>query len=148
MQQFCVSLRAGNTVSKYKWVLLLSGCGCAPRPITSLAICIQYETNHICQLGFFPYAILFSQWLISTDVNIPSMMIRSWSSHVPCFWATQILKSDLKCKERSMGGYVAKMFFLQVDEGFWLYWCLIQISKLIFYFSILCSYRLVAELKI
>ena len=130
MQQFCVSLRAGNTVSKYKWVLLLSGCGCAPRPITSLAICIQYETNHICQLGFFPYAILFSQWLISTDVN------------------TQILKSDLKCKERSMGGYVAKMFFLQVDEGFWLYWCLIQISKLIFYFSILCSYRLVAELKI
>ena len=22
--------------------------------------------------------------------------------------------------------YVAKMFFLQADEGFWLYWCLIQ----------------------
>ena len=25
-----------------------------------------------------------------------------------------------------MGLYVAKMFFLQVDEGFLLYWCLIQ----------------------
>ena len=31
-----------------------------------------------------------------------------------------------KVQKRSMGPYVAKMFFLQVDEGFWLYWCLIQ----------------------
>ena len=29
---------------------------------------------------------------------------------------------------QSMGmvPYVAKMFFLQIDDGFWLYWCLIQ----------------------
>ena len=42
----------------------------------------------------------------------------------PCFWATQIPKSDRK--ERSMGLYVAKMFFRQVDKGFCLYWCLTQ----------------------
>ena len=47
-----------------------------------------------------------------------------------------------------MGPYVAKMFFLQVDEGFWL--TLVsdtKIIKLIFWFLILCSYRLVAELR-
>ena len=31
-----------------------------------------------------------------------------------------------KVQKRSMDPYVAKMFFLQVDEAFWLYWCLIQ----------------------
>ena len=51
-------------------------------------------------------------------------------------------------KKKSMGPYVAKMFFLQVDEGFWL--ILVsdtKIFKLIFCFLILCSYRLVAELR-
>ena len=32
--------------------------------------------------------------------------------------------TEIWSKEMSMGPYVAKMFFLQVDEGFWLYWCL------------------------
>ena len=25
-----------------------------------------------------------------------------------------------------MGPYVAEIFFLQVEEGFWLHWCLMQ----------------------
>ena len=29
-------------------------------------------------------------------------------------------------QKRSVGPYVDKMFFLHGDEGFWLYWCLIQ----------------------
>ena len=37
---------------------------------------------------------------------------------------TQIPKSGLK--EESMGPYVAKMLFLQGDEGLWLYQCLAQ----------------------
>ena len=32
--------------------------------------------------------------------------------------------TEIWSKEMNMGPYVAKMFFLQVDEGFWLYWCL------------------------
>ena len=47
-----------------------------------------------------------------------------------------------------MGPYVAKMFLLQVDEGFLA--ILVsdtEISKLIFCFSILCYYRLVAGLR-
>ena len=47
-KQFRVSLRSGNTVPKHKWgyftlykMLLLSGSGCSPRPITSLAICMK-----------------------------------------------------------------------------------------------------------
>ena len=45
-------------------------------------------------LGFFSYARLFSQSLINADIFLPLMMIRSWSSNVPCFSATQIPKSD------------------------------------------------------
>ena len=34
--------------------------------------------------------------------------------------------TEIWSKEKSMGPSVAKMFFLQVVESFWLYWCLIQ----------------------
>ena len=60
----------------------------------------------------------------------------------------QILKSDPKGKQRSiMGPYVAKLFspgrcgFLAILVSD------TKISKLIFCFSILCSYRLVAGLR-
>ena len=42
----------------------------------------------------------------------------------PCFWVTQIPKSDRK--ESSMGLYEAKIFFCQVGGGFCLYRYLIQ----------------------
>ena len=29
-------------------------------------------------------------------------------------------------RKEYMGPHVAKMFFLLVDESFWLYWCMIQ----------------------
>ena len=34
--------------------------------------------------------------------------------------------TEIQSKERCIGHYVAEMFFLQVDDVFWLYWCLIQ----------------------
>ena len=86
--QFCVSLRSGNTLPKHKWgyftlckMLLLSGCRCSLRPIISLAIYIQHETNCTCQqedlvlLEFFPCAILFSQSLINADIVSYTSMV-------------------------------------------------------------------------
>ena len=63
-------------------MLLLPGCGCSSRPITSLAICIQHEMNRTCQqpkpsfawtlpIICLPYAILFFQSLINADSFIP-----------------------------------------------------------------------------
>ena len=46
-----------------------------------------------------------------------------------------------------MGPYVAEMLFCQVDEGFWLYWCLIQKYLNEHCALQLCSFRLVAELR-
>ena len=45
--------------------------------------------------------------------------------------------TEIWSKERSMSPYVAKMFFLQVDEGFWIQKYIKQYCAFQF-----CSYRL------
>ena len=48
-----------------------------------------------------------------------------------------------------MDPYVAKMFFLQVDEGFWLSWCLIKKKAKLTFNTVLSMFALiiVAELR-
>ena len=132
--------KSWNTVSKHKWghftlckMLLLSSCGYTPRPTTSLTIYIQHETNCTCQQPKPSLA-----WILPIcDISFPiidqyryfhtSMMIRSISSNASCFWAIQSKYNLIEsAKKKSISPYVAKMFFLQLDEGFRLSGCLIQ----------------------
>ena len=127
--QFCVSLRSGNTLPKHKWgyftlckMLLLSGCRCSPRPIISLAIYIQHETNCTCQqedlalLEFFPCAILFSQSLINADIVSYTSMVLILKCYL--LLSKTNTKTWSKVQRKEYGSFVAKILFLQVDHGF------------------------------
>ena len=41
-----------------------------------------------------------------------------------CFLFLSNKNTKIWFEERSMGAYVAEILFLQVDDAFWLYWCL------------------------
>ena len=111
-------LGVGNTVSKhrlaYKLQNFLEAVPPAPKsinylPVYSMKRIAFASSQGLALLGFFPYALLFSQSLTNADIFFISMT-RLWSSKVLWFWATQIPKSDPK---NEYGSYVAKMFFLQ-----------------------------------
>ena len=78
MSQFCVSLRAGNTVSKHKWGYKLQTFPVTV-PLDPLASYLHTAWNEahlpaakgLAWLGFFPYAVLFSQSLINADILLP-----------------------------------------------------------------------------
>ena len=123
--------------SFHKWgcftlykMLLVSGWGCSPRPITSLAIYIQHETNRTCHQPrpsfawilpicniIFPIIDQYRYFFTSNDDEV---MI------VKCSLFFSNTNTEIWSNKRSMGPYIAKIFFLLVDEGFWLYWCLLQ----------------------
>ena len=74
------------------------------------------------------------------------MMIRPWSSK--CFLFLSSTNTDNWSKKGVSVFYVAKLFLLQADEGFWLKWYLIQkhLNYNIMLFNFALS-RLVAELR-
>ena len=74
--QFCVSLRAGNTVSKhnwgYKWKKFPVAALLSPRPTSYYSMeQITLVTQCLALLGFFQYAIIFSQSLINANIFLP-----------------------------------------------------------------------------
>ena len=73
------------------------------------------SSQGLALLGFFPNAISFSQSLINTDI----FLLYDDKSHDPQIFSLflRITNTEIWSKERSMGPYVAKMFFPQVDEG-------------------------------
>ena len=91
--QLRVILRASNTVSTRKWRYKLQNIALAV-PLDPLASYLLESMKRI-ELAAKTLVLFFSQSLINAaDMFLPLMMIRSWSSNFPCFWATQILKSD------------------------------------------------------
>ena len=126
--QFCVSLRAVNTVYKHKWGYKLQNFLVAVLPSPRSISYLQYETNHTCQQPrpccswiLSICNIIFPIILINADRYFLTLWyVMSWSSDVIWFWASQRPKFDPK---KSVGPYVAKMFSLQsqADEGFCLY---------------------------
>ena len=114
----------------------------------------QHEANRTWQQPRPSFA-----WILPI-CNIIFPIIDQCRHFLPLWWLGDfyllILKSFLFLsnkntviwsKERSMRPYVAKMLFLQVDEGFWWYCCLIR-KYLNQYFAFqFCSYRSVVELR-
>ena len=113
-------LIVGNTVSKHKWGYKLQNfpeaLPPAPKPISYLPVYSMKQialasSQGLVLLGFFPYALSFSQSLINADIYFFISMTRFWSSNVLWFEATKY--QNLIQKMRMMGPYVAKMLFLQ-----------------------------------
>ena len=85
---------------------------------------IALDSNQgLALLEFFPYAILFFQALISADIFY---LHDDKVLTLKCSLFLSSTNNKIWSKERSMGPYEAKMLFLQVDGGFWLYCCLMQ----------------------
>ena len=114
----CVSLRAGNTVSKHKWSInckiFLWLCRLPPDPLAiySMKRIALTSSQGLTLLGFLPYAIFFSQSLINAVIFF-FFYLYDKALILKCsliLSKTNIPKSDPK---KSMGPYVAKMFFLQ-----------------------------------
>ena len=98
-------LRVGNTVSKHRWANKLQNfpeaAPPAPKPMSYLLVySIKWvalgSSQGLVLLGFFPYALSFSQSLINADNFLVLSMKRLWSSNILWFWATWIPKSDPK----------------------------------------------------
>ena len=121
------------------WIAKFS-CGCGPDPLASYLHTAWNESHFassqgLALLGFFPYTISFpNQWSIEMFYLYDDKVLI-----LKCSLFFRATNTEIWSKERSMGPYVAKMFFLPVDEGFWLYWRLIQkyLAKLTLCFSIL-----------
>ena len=95
MKQFCVSLRAGNTVPKHKWGYKLQ----------NFPVAVSLDPL----AGFFPSAILFSQSLINAGIfylyDDKAVVI------LKCFlFILSITNTEIWSNERIMGPYVAHMF--------------------------------------
>ena len=139
---FLAYLRAGNTFSKQKWGYELQNflVAVALDPLASYLHTAWNESHFassqgLALLGFFPYTISFpNQWSIEMFYLYDDKVLI-----LKCSLFFRATNTEIWSKERSMGPYVAKTFFLPVDEGFWLYWRLIQkyLAKLTLCFSIL-----------
>ena len=111
-------LRVGNTVSKhrlaYKLQNFLEAVPPAPKSINYLPVYsmkrIAFGSNQgLALLGFFPYALSFSQSLTNADI-----FLSLWQGSDPQkFSDFEQHKYQNLIQKMSMGPYVAKMFFLQ-----------------------------------
>ena len=105
-----------------------SCCGCAPRPITSLVIYIQHETYCKCQQPRPSFA-----WILPICNIIFPIIDQCRYFFLPLWWQSPDPQMSFLFEQQKYQNltqrqeYVAKLLFLQVDEGFWLYWCLIQV---------------------
>ena len=141
-------LKVGNTVSKRRWGYILQHfCEVsppAPKPISYLPVYSMKRialasSQGLALFGFFPYTliifpIIIDHWsmmiynkalILKYSLILSNTNTKIWSKKWVDFYPLSvIMKSYL-----STIPYVTKMFFLQssqMDEGFWLYWCLIQ----------------------
>ena len=128
--QFCLRIRAGITVPNInEGILHYRKCSCCDCCVTrritsylfySIKRILLVSSQGLALLEFFPHAILFFQSLINADIF---WLDGPYSQNFLVFFILSNRNTKVWSKEISMSPYVAKMFFVQVDEDFWLCWC-------------------------